>query len=56
MQFTRSPEEDEDKETASGPGHSSEVFQVRGTAWSEQEVVLPCCVPSRAETEQHHGR
>lgn len=56
MQLARSPEEDEDKETAPHPCHSPQAFQVHGTARSVQETFLPRCFPFGVETEQHCGQ
>ncbi|KAL0335118.1 UNVERIFIED_CONTAM: hypothetical protein Sradi_4723700, partial [Sesamum radiatum] len=53
--FARSPEEDEDKETTSYPGHSSQAIQVHGTAEQTQEAILSRCVPLGTETQQHYG-
>lgn len=56
MKSARSTEENEDQETTSNPCYSSQAIQVHGTTGSVQEVILSCCLPSGAETEQHDGK
>lgn len=55
MQFAGSTEEDEDKETSTDFGNSSEAVQVHRAAFKVQEVIVSCCVPTRAEAEQYSG-
>lgn len=56
VQFARSPEEDEDKETATHIGNPLKAVQVHRAARALQEALVPRRVSSRAEAEQHSRR